>query len=513
MLHLLCVSLAFLASVVKGIPGLKQYDSCASLRHGTNYVVSSSQVPVGGLADISAVAAQNVTENNLATFCRVIGVIPYGANNTLNFEVWLPELESYNERYLSVGNGGFAGTIDYQAMASNLNTGFAVGGCDSGHTTSENGPSKPGGYVPFLNSYAKTAACIRNSIAMFSEPAKAITALFYSCPPKKSYYSGCSTGGAQGYALAQYHPEIFDGIVAGSAGNWYSHLILSFLWNGLHANKPGAFLAQDVLTLARDAAVKRCDEIDGVEDGVIEDPSKCDFEIASLLCQSGEAQRENGKTVCLNETQLATFQAFYSGPGMNVYPGFAKGSELEWLVQEEELYTAYPVPILQNLVFRNLSYDYKTFNFQDDVKTVDIVAGPLITATSPRLDAFKGRGGKLIATQGWADPFNVPTWPIDQHNEARAIYGEKALNDFWRLFMVPGGGHCGSAASYPQVPGTWHTLEALIPWVEDGEPPGYILATNPADGSNTTKKLCPYSQHAMLKGQDADQFTSFACME
>jgi feruloyl esterase len=266
--------------------------------------------------------------------------------------------------------------------------------------TSENGPSKPGGYVPFLNSYAETKAWIRDSIAMFSVPAKAITASFYRCSPRKAYYSGCSTGGAQGYALAQYHPEIFDGIVAGSAGNWYSHLILSFLWNGLHANQPGAYLTQDVLTFARDAAVKKCDGIDGVEDGVIDDPSKCDFDVVSLLCQPGKVQVESNKTVCLNETQLATFQAFYAGPGGNVYPGFAKGSESEWLVQEEALYTAYAVPILQNLIYKNLSYDYATFDFKGDVKTVDIVAGPLITATSPRLDAFRSRGGKLVATQG-----------------------------------------------------------------------------------------------------------------
>lgn len=235
---------------------------------------------------------------------------------------------------------------------------------------------------------------------MFSVPAKAITASFYRCSPRKAYYSGCSTGGAQGYALAQYHPEIFDGIVAGSAGNWYSHLILSFLWNGLHANQPGAYLTQEVLTFARDAAVKKCDGIDGVEDGVIDDPSKCDFDVVSLLCQPGKVQVESNKTVCLNETQLATFQAFYAGPGGNVYPGFAKGSESEWLVQEEALYTAYAVPILQNLIYKNLSYDYATFDFKGDVKTVDIVAGPLITATSPRLDAFRSRGGKLVATQG-----------------------------------------------------------------------------------------------------------------
>lgn len=362
---------------------------------------------------------------------------------------------------------------------------------------------------------------------MFSKPAKAITSSFYHCHPKKSYFSGCSTGGAQGYALAQYHPEVFDGIVAGSAGNWYTHLILSFLWNGLRANKPGAFLDQDVLTLARNAAVEHCDTNDGVKDGVIEDPTRCNFEVSSLLCQANQTLTENNKSVCINESQLATFESFYTGPGINVYPGFAKGSESEWLVQEEELYTAYAVPILQNLVFRNLTYEYGNFDFQKDVEAVDRIAGPLITATCPRLDAFKARGGKLVATQGklstlnqrrrtdanegWADPYNAANWPIDQHNEAEAIYGEKELNDFWRLFMVPGGGHCGSASGYPQVPGTYHSLEALIPWVENGMAPPYVLATNPADGKNTTRKLCPYPQHATLEGIEKDHHEAYDC--
>ncbi|KAF2992971.1 hypothetical protein E8E13_000208 [Curvularia kusanoi] len=317
-------------------------------------------------------------------------------------------------------------------MIKKLNAGFAVGGCDSGHTTSQNGPSRPGGYVPFLNSYAETTAWIRDSIAMFSVPAKVITTSYYKCQPKKSYYEGCSTGGAQGYALAQYHPEIFDGIVAGSAGNWYTHLILSFLWNGFQANSPGAFLDQGVLNLAGNAVMESCDGIDGIRDGVIDNPSKCDFDINTLRCRPDEAQVENNKTVCINETQLATFQAFYDGPGPGVYPGFAKGSESMWLLQESLLYTAYAVPILQNLIFRNLSYEYTTFDFETDVKIVDEVAGPLITATSSELAAFKARGGKLIATQGWADPLNAPTWPIEQHNKAKAIYGKDSLNDFWR---------------------------------------------------------------------------------
>lgn len=94
----------------------------------------------------------------------------------------------------------------------------------------------PGGFVEFLNDHDQTLAWIHDSIAMFTVPAKELTTVYYRKQPIKMYYLGCSTGGAQGFALAQFHPEIFDGIYAGSPGNYYSHLILSFLFNGLNSN-------------------------------------------------------------------------------------------------------------------------------------------------------------------------------------------------------------------------------------------------------------------------------------
>lgn len=107
---------------------------------------------------------------------------------------------------------------------------------DSGHLLSKNGngTTASGQYIPFLNDIEQTKAWIHDSIAIITEPTRDITSSFYGRSPKHSYYSGCSTGGAQGFALAQYHPNLFDGIYAGSPGNWYSHLMLSFLWNGRH---------------------------------------------------------------------------------------------------------------------------------------------------------------------------------------------------------------------------------------------------------------------------------------
>lgn len=126
-----------------------------------------------------------------------------------------------------------AGTIDEAALMKNINEGYAVAGGDGGHRASDNngGSGKPGVYLPYMHDEAQVQAWIHNSIAQFTPVARSLTEQFYQEPTKHSYYVGCSTGGAQGFALAQYHPELFDGIIAGCPGNWYSHLALSFLWN------------------------------------------------------------------------------------------------------------------------------------------------------------------------------------------------------------------------------------------------------------------------------------------
>lgn len=137
-----------------------------------------------------------------------------------------------------VGDGGLAGIIDEDALMENLNLGFAVAGGDSGHRAADNndGVGAPGVYLPFLQDTNQTLAWIHNSIAYFTPPAQALVENYYDQTPSFSYYKGCSTGGAQGFALAQFYPELFDGIISGSPGNWYSHLSLSFLW-GYHVNQ------------------------------------------------------------------------------------------------------------------------------------------------------------------------------------------------------------------------------------------------------------------------------------
>ncbi|KAI1867801.1 uncharacterized protein JN550_006942 [Neoarthrinium moseri] len=447
---------------------------------------------------------------NQFPFCRVYAQVPYPENNTVGFEVWLPEPKSYNGNFLAVGNGGFAGNVEQSALMFNMNMGFAVAGGDSGHLGSQNnnGQGAPGVYIPYLHDENQVSAWIHNSIALFTPPAKAVVEHLYSTAPVYTYYVGCSTGGAQGFALAQFHPTLFDGIVAGCPGNWYSHLSLSFLWNAISSTSP-YFLPQETLDYITSSVVKACDELDGVLDGIIEDPLVCKFDFESLSCA---ADNTSG---CLTTEQMVALRRFYDGPhdsrdNSSLYPGFSFGSESEWMLQQEELANAFTIPILQNLVFDNLSYDATAFNWGSDVDVLDKKAGTFIDEISPDLSAFRANGGKMIVTQGWADPFNAAVWPIQHFQQIEAAMGGN-IDDWFELYMVPGGGHCGAAQGYPQAPAILSSLDALTGWVEAGNRPVEMLSSAPADGSNRTRKLCPYPKTSHYTEGDSDDWASFVC--
>lgn len=155
------------------------------------------------------------------------------------FAIWLPPATNYKGRFLSVGDGGFAGVIETNFILADLNLdlGFAIAGGDGSYFAANNdvGNGAPGVYLPFLHDRDQDKGWIHNGTSIFTPAAKAIAKAHYG-QIRYSYYDGCSTSGAQGFALAQFHPTLYDGIVASSPGNYYIHLALSFLWNFLSAS-------------------------------------------------------------------------------------------------------------------------------------------------------------------------------------------------------------------------------------------------------------------------------------
>ncbi|KAK4545620.1 hypothetical protein LTR36_002573 [Oleoguttula mirabilis] len=491
-------------------PNCTSFVTSVSLASLNATFLNATYYPTGSL-NVSAIL-------NTVPFCEVYASVSYGTgNDTLAFALWLPDTLQYEDRFMAVGNGGMAGTIKIGDMLTQLNSGmgFAVAGGNAGHLASAN-IDGPGLYLPYLHDAAQTSAWIHNAISLFTPAAKALTAAYYGKTARYAYYVGCSTGGVQGFALALYHSELFDGIVAGTPATWYSHLALSFLWNAQHTNSTASNLTQAILNFTTTAVLDACDTLDGLEDRLIENPLQCNFDIDSLACNgSYSSLSSNGTIECLTADQIEAAKAIYAGPtrsdnGSELYPGYSLGSEIEWLTQEGPLADALSIPLLQNLVYDDLSYDSSTFNWASDVADVDRKAGSFIDAISPDLSAFRKHGGKMIVTQGWADPTNPAIWPIEQFERIQDFF-DGDVSDFFNLFMVPGGGHCGAAPYYPGVPGTYHTVPKLVQWVERGETPDELLSTSPLDGSTTTRKLCAWPATARYVSGDASDWDSYVC--
>ncbi|KAK7565291.1 tannase and feruloyl esterase [Phyllosticta paracitricarpa] len=499
--------LFFLISPVKVACLTETQGKCGQLQARASQGLANFHITNTSIAEVGAVDDVEIP------FCRLFGQISYGTNDSLAVEVWMPEANIWNNRFLTVGNGGFAGVIDTASMAEYLNQGFAVAGGDSGHLAAENndGGGAPNTYLPYMHDKDQVKAWIHDSIALLTPVAKQLVQTYYDEPAKYSYFAGCSTGGGQGFALSQRHPELFDGIYAGSPGNWYSHLMLSFLWNA-QKTKGDAYLSQDLLNHITSKVIEACDLDDGAADQLVQNPLSCKFDIDTLACEPGAPN----STTCLSDVQLQAAKAIYAGPkdardGAVVYPGFTLGSEAVWAEgQEGALADSYATALLQNLVFNNLNWSTDSFNWASDIDKVDEFAGLLIDSTSTDLVSFKERGGKMIVSQGWADPYNAPTLPIDYLNALGERFGGD-VSDFFTVFMVPGGGHCGSASYYDSVPANYHGVDALVEWVEYGVKPQSIVSDEPSDGSNRTSKLCPWPKIAKFVGNDTDSADSYDC--
>lgn len=208
---------------------------------------------------------------------------------------------------------------------------------------------------------------------------------------------------------------------------------------------------QAILDLVETAVLDRCDELDGVRDGLIENPLACDFNVSTLACDATAAN----STGCLSQPQVAALQKIYGGPrnstGHSLYPGFTFGSENELIQQTSgSLSGSFTASILQNVVFGDLAYDVGSFDWDADVALVEARAGSLIDEVSPDLSAFRARGGKLLVTQGWADPYNAATWPIDHKGQLEDAMGGD-VSDWFSLFMLPGKQYPPRATTAPHL--------------------------------------------------------------
>ncbi|KAK9479974.1 Tannase/feruloyl esterase [Lipomyces japonicus] len=469
---------------------------------------------------------------NKRPFCRVVGQISNSASQAIGFELWLVDPLQWNGRYLAMGNGGLAGSVTQGVFSYGVNNGYATSQSDSGHSFNQSFAAEAGVHVEFLHDVVQTADWIRDSVHYTALASKFLIDNYYqhftaardggNSRPVRSYYQGCSTGGAQGFALAQRHAQDFDGIIAGAPGAYYSHLALSFLYNARVTAGDG-FLPENKLQLVQAAAIKACDANDGLVDGLISDPESCRFDPFTLVCDDSDQNgNRHDPSSCITEAQAHALKKIYDGvldpvTGKRLYNRFFPGSEAGLVFQEGLLDQAFTEILMQNLWRKGLQYNGTSdFDFHADVASYDEIVGRAIDHNDDQISDFLlNHGGKLLVHQGWVDQFNAQDYPIDYFNRVADRLGlsHAELNNHFRLFYQPGVEHCGGGYG----PSVFDPVAAVVRWVENGVAPDEIVATQYVDNNADravvrTRQYCVWPKQPVYRGYGSvDSHVSFRC--
>ncbi|HEX2539659.1 MAG TPA: tannase/feruloyl esterase family alpha/beta hydrolase [Caldimonas sp.] len=492
--------------------------------------MSSLQLPGAAITAASAVAAGSYAPGsgaplaNLPAFCRVDAQATPTSDSLINFQVWVPQGAAWNGKLVVTGNGGYSPALSYGDMAYAMRQGYAVVGGDTGHQSSD-----PNAMFWGVGHPEKIRDWGSRSIHAITEPSKQAVAALTTQAPKRAYYYGCSTGGHQGYAEMQRYPDDFDGVIAGAPGNNRTRLNVEFLHRFLSNRAPNTnspvILSAAKASLITTAAVAACDALDGVTDGVMEDPRACtaaQFNVDSMLCTPGQTSG------CLTQAEIDVAKKIYAGPknprtNAQHYPGLAVGTESGW-----SQYWGTTEPVRADYwrlwVFNNPQWNWWSFDYDRDVTFADAFVSQLVDQTNPDLSAFKASGGKAIVYQGWADPVVNAIDTIAYVDRVRALQANPADADaFLRLFLVPGMGHCSggpgattfgnSGQLAPGANADRDLLMSLDRWVEQGTPPDRIVATRVVNGAAVrTRPLCPYPKKAVYSGSGStDDAANFTC--
>lgn len=463
-------------------------------------------------------------------FCRLQASVSSAPQSLINFEVWIPE--NWNAKIVATGNGGYSNALSYPDMAYAISQGYAAVGGDTGHQT-----PTPDDLLWGVDNPQRILDWGSQSVHETIGPARGMVEQLAGRPPTRAYYYGCSTGGHQAYAEIQRYPQDFDGVVAGAPGNNRVRLNVGFLWQFLANRQPETdsppIIPASKLPAITHAVVEACDALDGVTDGVVDDPRRCAFDPSSLLCKQEE------DATCLTSDQLKALNKLYAGArnprtGEQIYPGWPKSSEaltvnanglpaVGW-----QLYWGGSEPTRANFwrywVFNDSRWNWWHFDFDRDVARADDRVGRMIDQVNPDISGFAAHGGKAIVYQGWQDPVTNALDTISYYERVRARQGSQESTDrFFRLFLVPGMGHCSGGtgatsfgnqnAPAPVIDAQHDLLSALDAWVEKSTPPDRIIASRVVNGTTVrTRPLCPYPHRATYSGQGStDEAAHFVC--
>ncbi|KAJ6479361.1 tannase and feruloyl esterase [Mycena vulgaris] len=493
-------------SVFAGDPSAK----CLSLQQRLNlenttildvtYVSAPTNVTTPGSCQSSAPVTS-------APLCRVQFVINTTSTSAVHAEAWLPD--TWFGRFMATGNGALNGCIDYIAVDYGASLHFATVGSDNGHD-GESG-------LPFLNHPEVINDFAFRAIHVEAVIGKHIMEVYYGKPAAKSYYLGCSTGGRQGTQAALRFPEDFDGILAGAPATDFNHIMG---WFGSLSHFVGAgndsvpdtspkFIPPALWAVVSAEILRQCDALDGVVDGIITEPDDCHFRPEAIACTA------NQTTNCLTPPQVQALKNIYSpllgSHGELIYPRYAPGAEADPTAGAIFGGAMFPLTVdWERYTILNVTeHDFTNFGLKDIALFDKINPGGIATFDGD-MSAFRNRGGKFLTYHGQRDPLIPSTNSKRVYDLISHTLAQPSLDDFYRLFLIPGMGHCFGGLGAPSFgqgifPGSnvvnassHNVLLALVDWVEGGVAPDTIIGSG---ANGTIRTHCRYPMRSVFDGK------------
>jgi len=493
---------------------------------------------------------------NLGEYCRVEGDIrpvdPTAPN--IKFRINLPS--NWNGKAVQFGGGGYNGNIPNTTRWTTLGLptpdragtptapaplalGYITFGGDSGHQGIPNGSSNDASFG--LNDEALVNfgyMHIKKTLDVAVEIAKAR----YGKKPKRVYFSGGSTGGREGLTAALRFPKDYDGILTNYPVANYMGLRLwgAGLARAIYDNDSEGWIPPALVNMIAIEANKRCDALDGVQDGLVSNMAACRAISSQLLddlsCKNGEVGNiTSGYPNCLTEKQIAKTLAIYHegytlpysfAYDVNNYAGYnsLEGITMQIGSQPQPLEPITSGPnahhgdradqFVKYFLARDPSYrllDLDIYNpgsyFQDRIIQLSWDLGAL----NPDYTSFMKRGGKILWLQGNDDPSVSPYSNINVYNSIVAKMGQKDVDSFMRFYLVPGLAHGGGKFSP-----VWDNLTILDNWVDKGmEPPSAPVVYDGTSGATRgrSRPLCAYPTWPKYNGSgDQNVSTSYTCV-
>lgn len=447
-----------------------------------------------------------------APICRVKAQLAPVPGSEIETEVWLPQ--TWNGKFVGTGGGGFSGGLGAAPVILNAHVakGYAAAATNVGHPDSE-------GARWAYRQPVKLVDWAHRGNHVTAQFAKALIAAHYGKPARRAYFHGCSNGGRDALMEAWRYPQDYDGIVAGAPAAPWTRDMTAFAWNARALDGPPAVkFTPAKLKLVTDAVIAKCDVLDGVKDGLLEDPGACRFNPGELQCKASGGD-------CLSGEEVEALRAIYQGPrtrdGRQISAGFPPGHETvewaNWITNPNSAQRGFATEFFRWMVHADEVWTLDRFDIDRDYALAVRRMRPIVDSDKPDLGPFHRHGGKLVLYHGWADAALPPGNTVDYYEALTKRGGAAAAQT--RLFMAPGMGHCLGGAGPSLV--DW--VGALDRWVDAGQAPESVIATRPESGlaafvglptkTLQSRPLCAWPKRARWTGSGStDDAANFTCV-